>query len=169
MVKNVILVSNPVSFEQCCARCSATEHLKVKKKKITWYPLWIYVLLPLGLLPVLILYLVTRKELNVVYAFCPKHQKSTSKLLPWLFFIFALSFFIGSFILLAMSDTNDKQLDSPGEFLALGMFICSPLLLLISAVMLAVKSDKIHVKAYHKKSNQFAITGICLESEIAAE
>ena len=64
---NLIICGTPVQLPAICIISGETEDLVLIRKTVDWVPKWIYVTLLAGLLILLIVYLVVRKQCKVSY------------------------------------------------------------------------------------------------------
>ena len=85
-----------------CMRCGepATER---KRLRFTSHPVWVYVLVPFGLLPYLIVAAILTERVRCYTLFCDRHRKHwlVRTLIVWGAFVAVLVVIAGSFIILA--------------------------------------------------------------------
>ena len=58
----------------CCGSAATT----TKEKKFGWYPAWVWLLLPFGYIPFLVVLIVMRKMMSIKIPLCDRHRR------PWL-------------------------------------------------------------------------------------
>jgi hypothetical protein len=97
----------------CCGE-QATEY---KEKKFTWYPKWSALFAPLGLLPFLIVMLLTKRDMHLRMPLCDRHKWPWLKLqlatVGMLVYLFALPLF-----LIAVAASSPQGRSSIGVLLA---------------------------------------------------
>jgi hypothetical protein len=94
-----------------CMRCGAPATVR-KRRRFTSHPLWVYLLIPLGLLPYVIVAIILTEEVPCYTQFCPRHRHHWlfRGLLVWVGFVVILAIIIGSSVLLAsMSDQLNRS------------------------------------------------------------
>jgi hypothetical protein len=119
------------SFPMMCMRCGAdTERLV--PQTFTWMPSWVHVILFLGLLPWIIVMLVTRKTVRVMVPMCDRHVNHwrNRTLYVWV----GLLCWVGLGILLAIvaKDIPDDLVN-----VVIGLCVFGPLIWLFVGVLLA--------------------------------
>ena len=94
-------------FPRLCMRCGEPADCDVSQK-FAWMPSWVFVFILLGLLPLLVAALITRKTMRVVAPMCERHAGHwrVRKLYVW----FGLLFWVACGIaLVAFSDRVPKD------------------------------------------------------------
>ena len=101
---------------QLCMRCGEPATL-AKRKKFSWYPSWVYLLILIHLLIFLIVALILTKRLTVPVPLCEKHRHQFlwPTLLGWGALLLVLGTIFGGLVLVAaLEGTLDK--DAQGGF-----------------------------------------------------
>jgi hypothetical protein len=86
-----------------CMRCGAPA-TESKRRRFTSHPLWVYVLLPFGYLPYVIVAAVLTEKIRCCTLFCPRHKNHwrVRTLIIWGSFVAIPVLIFGGFILVAM-------------------------------------------------------------------
>jgi uncharacterized BrkB/YihY/UPF0761 family membrane protein len=85
---------------QVCMCCGALA-TEVKRRRFTSHPVWVYVLLPFGWLPYMIVAAVLTEKLRCYTLFCPRHKNHWRKrtLIIWGTFVAIPVFLVGGLIM----------------------------------------------------------------------
>jgi hypothetical protein len=131
-------------FPRLCMRCGREADCDVSQK-FAWMPGWVFVFLLFGMLPFLIVALITRKTMLIVAPMCADHAGHwrARKLYVWLGLLFWIAFGIA---LAALGDELPKDAGAPLVIFG----IVGGLVWLISAAVFAsgaIKASEIRDKS----------------------
>jgi hypothetical protein len=95
--------------------CCGEKATLFKRKRFTWHPSWVYLFLPLGLLPVLIVAMIVTKSATIEAPLCTRHRYHWSgRTALVLLSLFGIIFLV--FVAIALSSTSPRP-TSFGQFL----------------------------------------------------
>lgn len=103
---NLIVCGTPVALPAICVITGETEDIVLIKKKVTWVPTWIYITLFAGLLILLIVYLVLRKECKTSY-YISRRLRNRKR---WMIFAGFVGFFGGFALMIAGADSKVPEI-----------------------------------------------------------
>jgi len=128
---DLIMCGTPVALPAICVISGETEDLVPVTKTVTWVPKWIYITLLVGLLILLIVYLILRKQCKVSY-YMSRRLRNRKR---WMVF-FGFLCFVGAFISLIAGGNSDL----PEVFIPLGLvaFVGSLVLFILGQPPLGV-------------------------------
>lgn len=106
---NLIMCGTPVALPAICVITGETEDVVLIKKTVTWVPKWIYITLLAGLLILLIVYLVVRKECKTSYHLSRRLRNRKR----WMIFAGFVGFFGGFAIMIAGADSQIPEVLVP--------------------------------------------------------
>ena len=118
-------------FPRLCMRCGCEADCDVPQT-FAWNPGWVWVFIFFGLLPLLIVMLVTRKTMHLVAPMCRDHAGHwrVRKLYVWLGLLFWIAFWIAFAVL-------DNSLPNAAKGPLVGLGLCGGLIWLVSAAIFA--------------------------------
>jgi hypothetical protein len=119
-----------------------------KRKRFSWHPQWVYLLLLVGLLPCVIVALVLTKRMTVHVPLCGEHKNHWSwrSAVIWSSFLALFLLGVGAVVLISALEGERR---GPGEaiggWLCLGCFVLGLIWLIVVAVMQnsAIRPDHI--------------------------
>jgi hypothetical protein len=88
-----------------CMRCGAPATER-RRRRFTTHPLWVYVLLPFGLVPYVIVAAALTEHVRCYTLFCPRHKNHwlVRTLIVWGAFVALLALIVGSFVAVALME-----------------------------------------------------------------
>ncbi len=76
---NRVTIGKTYQFPPMCVKCGATGELRGRAQQFAWFPAWTYFLILLGLLPMIIVQMVTTKRARLWLPLCvPCHSRWTT-------------------------------------------------------------------------------------------
>lgn len=137
LVGDQIVGASPIILPQNCIKCGEGVRplLDMKQRTVYYTPAWAYLGLLGGVLPLLILVLVTRKACLVTFGLCDAHRKRRFRNL-----LISNGFLVLSIVLFIIGVSDSRKL--PNETLLFGgilMFIGSLIAIGVSAKLLVAK------------------------------
>lgn len=106
---NLIMCGTPVALPAICVITGNTEDIVLIKKTVTWVPKWIYITLFAGVLILLIVYLILRKDCKTRY-FLSRKLRNRKR---WMIFAGVLGFFGGFALIIAGADSQVPEILMP--------------------------------------------------------
>jgi hypothetical protein len=120
-----------------CACCGQPAVIS-KEKKFEWFPKWTYLLIALGVLPFVIVMLITRKVMTVRVPLCEKHRRPwlELKLVAGLFlFVLLAPLFVGVILAPAVGKIGED-----GSAVLLGGWVLLCVVVMIGFFVVAMRS-----------------------------
>jgi hypothetical protein len=106
---NLIMCGTPVALPAICVITGETEDIVLINKTVTWVPRWIYITLLAGVLILLIVYLVVRKECKTSY-YLSRRLRNRKR---WMIFWGIVGFFGGFVLMIAGADSQIPEILAP--------------------------------------------------------
>lgn len=106
---NLIMCGTPVALPAICVITGETEDIVLVRKTVTWVPKWIYITLLAGVLILLIVYLVVRKECKTSY-YLSRRIRNRKR---WMIFGGIVGFFGGFVLMIAGADSQIPEILAP--------------------------------------------------------
>ena len=112
---NLIMCGTPVALPAICVVTGETEDVVLVKKTVTWVPKWIYITLLAGVLILLIVYLIVRKECKTSY-YLSRRLRNRKR---WMIFGGVVGFFGGFGLMIAGADSQVPEILVPVGLISL--------------------------------------------------
>lgn len=112
---NLIMCGTPVALPAICVITGETEDVVLVKKTVTWVPKWIYITLLAGVLILLIVYLIVRKECKTSY-YLSRRLRNRKR---WMIFGGVVGFFGGFGLMIAGADSQVPEILVPVGLISL--------------------------------------------------
>ena len=140
---NLIICGTPVQLPAICIISGETEDLVLIRKTVDWVPKWIYVTLLAGLLILLIVYLIVRKQCKVSY-YVSRRLRNRKR---WM--VFSGFLCLAAFVMSLIAAGNYNL---PEVFVPLGLitFITSLVLFLLAQLPITVARQENGVRFWLK-------------------
>ena len=106
---SLIMCGTPVALPAICVITGETEDVVLVKKTVTWVPKWIYITLLAGVLILLIVYLIVRKECKTSY-YLSRRLRNRKR---WMIFGGVVGFFGGFGLMIAGADSQVPEILVP--------------------------------------------------------
>ena len=115
-----IMCGTPVALPAICVITGETEDIVLIRKTVTWVPKWIYITLLAGVLILLIVYLLLRKECKTSY-YLSRRLRNRKR---WMIFAGFVGFFGGIALMIAGADSQVPEILVPlGLFSLIGSLV----------------------------------------------
>jgi hypothetical protein len=152
MARAIIHLSDANYLPPLCVTCGRPARAS-RAEKFTWHPSWIIVCLLIGLVPLLIAYLLTRRTATLTLPFCPRHAVRSHRVAYIVLSGFGLAAAVGAVWLF--------QTDLQGG-LDEALFMMTVGVLLVTGFIAVVASD-FRVKAKDMDDRSVTLEGVSAE------
>lgn len=125
---------------EVCMRCGAPATER-KRRRFVSHPFWIYVLLPFGYIPYVIVAAILTEKVRCYTLFCPRHKNQWRRrtLIIWGAFVALLVLLAGSFAL--VGSLSGQFSKSTQDFLLGSLCIASPVLFLCWLISIPIMQE----------------------------